>query len=440
MNKTNANFKDYPKVLLLFNTIGDKNGTEITLKNLFKDWPKEKIAISSMKNIDDEVKERIGRFYHLSRKEINVIWPLNYFIKVENSKSSNHSNDKDEKSSLIKIGLIRKVYTLLVKKLLFKTGIYYIKFHYKVSRDFEKWLFDYHPDIIYTTFLGDVSSMRFALSLKKLIGCKLAIHIMDDWINTFPNSTIFPFFWKKKYDDMFLEVLNNSEVKFSISKKMSKEYYNRYKISFIPFHNPVVIEDWKSLKNNVDNNVFTYVGKINDDTIDVLTDFSNAIEKISISNNLFFNIYSLDNNVKFEKILRRNLKTKIFKKVSHKEIPQILMNSYGLFLPLSFGKSNRKYTKYSMPTKVSEFMISMTPIIVYAPKEIALYEYAREFDWAILVGQKGEDHLIKAIKTLLYNDQLVNEITKNAYKLAVESHSIDIVSSNFKKMLINAAI
>ena len=92
-----------------------------------------------------------------------------------------------------------------------------------------------------------------------------------------------------------------------------------------------------------------------------------------------------------------------------------------------------------MPTKAPEYMMSGTPIIVFAPEITAIVKYAKKYEWAKIVIKNNVQELSMAIKDLIQNKTLREKIGQNAKKIAMEKHSSINVSNKFKSMICSIA-
>jgi len=93
-----------------------------------------------------------------------------------------------------------------------------------------------------------------------------------------------------------------------------------------------------------------------------------------------------------------------------------------------------------MPTKTTEYMASMVPILLYAPPEIALTEYALNNNFAIILSEKSPLKL-KLIIEDIYNGKINTDlIIKNAYTLAQEKHNMEFICESFRKALSGESI
>ena len=110
------------------------------------------------------------------------------------------------------------------------------------------------------------------------------------------------------------------------------------------------------------------------------------------------------------------------------------MKSYSsLFLPLGFSKQSRAYVRLSMPTKLTEYLASGKPIILYCPEEIALAKFLADKDCAIMCTINKSVKLKESI-TQLQDKAVYEHIVKNSLSLAAE-HDIRVVRERFRETL-----
>ena len=102
-----------------------------------------------------------------------------------------------------------------------------------------------------------------------------------------------------------------------------------------------------------------------------------------------------------------------------------------LFLPLSFDKKSAEYSRLSMLTKISEYLVSKTPILLYCPQDAAVSEYLRQHN-AAFDSERGTDNIIETLKEIIENNEKRELITRNAYNLAYEKHRIEDVCERFR--------
>lgn len=407
----------YPRVLIIGQSFHEISGSGITLTNLFKDWPQEAISVAAP-NIDQDfiVKNR----------------PCKYVLCLNAQKNS---NIKTNSAISIKTKFRRAVGQILRTY----TGYSDIFSKKHIPNQLIELIDSFHPEIIYTA-LGSLPAIEFMLKLKSLRNIPIAIHIWDDWPATLFERRICRNYWAKKYDRRFRKLITQASGLFSICETMSDEYIERYGVNFIPFHNPVDPRLWESVPFNTNQKSkrIIYVGKINKDTEKNLITMCKVVHKLIIEGyNIKFEVYTPNNSGEKVKVFSKYKNCYVYNAIPQNEIPQLLRSASILFLTLGFDKHSFNYTRLSMPTKLTEYFISKVPILLYCPKEIALYKYCTNNNCA-LWSDKGTNNLYTALKSLITKPELCKYISNNAYTLVVDKHSSTRVRENFRKALIKA--
>ncbi len=410
--------KEYPKVLVLGVKFADNTADGVTLTNLFKGWPKVNLlSASDTLNID------------FCEKNI----PCDDYFEFHPGKLNQINKKPQKKSSL---------YTKIRKWLIEKSGIEEFVNVHELTPSFLSFLDKNKPDAIYSA----VGSVKEIIFLKKIYQAKqipLIIHIYDDWPQIEYSKRFFKWIWAYIYKKQVQELMDMASCHLSICDAMSKEYEKRYGHKFYAFHNPVEASEWDITENNPakkdsERSVF-YMGKINFSTLPPLIDMAKAVERLNKDGySIFFRIVSPhlngDNIALFEKYPHVKLEYAGYK---HSELPALIRSHSFLFLPLGFQKDSVQYYRYSMLTKLSEYLISAVPIILYCPKGIALYDYCMHNDCAQW-SDEGERNLYTSVKSLLQDKMRCKIMSSNAYKLAIGAHSAEVVRENFRKVISQA--
>jgi hypothetical protein len=85
-----------------------------------------------------------------------------------------------------------------------------------------------------------------------------------------------------------------------------------------------------------------------------------------------------------------------------------------------------------MPTKVSEFMISGTPILLFCHPEVTLLNHAEKYQWAHIVSVDNIMVLKMQIMELLTNLDLREKLSTTAIEYATSNYSSVNVRESFK--------
>jgi glycosyltransferase involved in cell wall biosynthesis len=318
-------------------------------------------------------------------------------------------------------------------------GIYNLLYRLKITHDFKEWVTTFDPDIIYSQ-LSTLELIRFVTEIHEQFNKPVALHIMDDWPNAIHAPELFFSYWNKVIDREFRKLLDKSSILMSICDSMSEEYKIRYNKEFIPFHNPIDIGNWLPFSKNdwTLKNKFTilYAGRIGRGIKNSIHDLSRAVNNFSKGNdNIVFEILT-NNFAEIEKLVELNNHVKWLKPIEYTELPRKFSSADLLILPEDFDSASIEFLKYSIQTKVPEYMISGTPIMVYADKRTALAKYAIKDGWAYLVAENNEALLTRALEEIYSNITLRKKLAEIAKNVAVKNEDGKIVRENFRKKLL----
>lgn len=406
--------KRYPRVLLFGHSFNNYTSMGITLTNLFADWPKDKVAVWA-DGIDPALCDDIR--------------PCALYLGCMKQPSN--------KDSTKKRFTIKDKCREILRVLYHKTGIPELIANTTIDeRELAK-AKDFNPEIVFCALGSDQAMKRCENLMDRLVNAKLVLYIVDDWVNTKINTRYFASVWRRKYNKDFRHIMERASGLLSICQYMTDEYKRMYEKTYYPFHNPVDLEEWQSL--HVEPKYATgivsilYVGKINNDTLPCLQDLAKAVEELNAEGESFvFDIYSPDYADK-ACLFEKQKYVHAYPPVAHEDIPKLMKSYSSLFLPLGFSKQSRAYVRLSMPTKLTEYLASGKPIILYCPEEIALAKYLADKDCAIMCAT-SKPMVLKESITKLQDENLYEHLVKNSLSLAAE-HDIHVVRERFRKTL-----
>jgi len=117
------------------------------------------------------------------------------------------------------------------------------------------------------------------------------------------------------------------------------------------------------------------------------------------------------------------------------EMPKIQSQADILFLPLSWHTKSPEIINTATPGKLTEYLIGGRPILIHAPKESHLVDYAKENEFALVVDEENIDKLADAIRKLLTDQGLANRLISNAQATFLRNHDITKTIEKFKQLL-----
>ena len=419
------------------------SGGGITLCNLFRGWSPENLAVAtSPKSILKSDFNFCSNYYRLGADEDNSCILFKFIEKASSGVVSSLNLDRI-KNSTSKSYIRINFKAFLVSTFIFlseKLGLNFWCDRYKLSNKFISWVNDFNPDYIYT----QLSTYQLILLSKELINinkCKLVIHIMDDWPrNITSNCWLGKNYWDKVIDRSFRDLVECSYKFLTISHGMKVEYLERYGKTSDVFHNPVDTNLWQELSHTASmlepktkSFKILYSGRIGKANKNCIFLMIQAIDFIrnKLERDIELYVYSLDHDLlslKGRNYLHLN------KPIDHLAIPGLLRSVDLLYLPLDFDQNSIQFAKFSMPTKASEYMISGTPILLFAPSETYLYQHALINNWAKIVGDYSLEKLIEAIVEIQDNLEIRNNIVIHAKDFALKNFDAIIIREEFKKI------
>lgn len=435
---------NYPRILIFGQPFNNYTGGGITLSNLFKGWPKDRIAVAATGHVLQSISTDVcDTYYLLGKEEQKWIFPFNYLQRTFLSGLMSFS--KKEDLSEIQPGQvnIRKIF---VDKIFFPflqwCGLFYWLSKISFSSKFMDWLDEFKPEILYfqvTTREG----ILFSIQLCDYLGIPSVIHNMDDWPSTISNKGLFKEYWRKTIDKEFRKLLDRMTLYLSISHAMTNEYKKRYNKAFKAFHNPIETRYWQPYcKTNFnlskDHVRILYSGRIGVGITESLVEVANVIEEINQSwGNIKLYIQSPSSDYKVRRSLQKHDCIIINPVTDYCKLPEIFSQADILLIANDFDKKGIDFLKYSMPTKVSEYMISGTPILLYASSETAISRFFTDNECGCCVTEQKSVKLNDAIKLLITDMEYRRRISKNAVNLALELFDANRVRNEFQLLLIN---
>jgi hypothetical protein len=429
-----------PKVLIFGQPFNHSSGGGITLSNLFNGWEKDKIAVAATGHmLSDANSDICDTYYQLGEKEHKWIFPFNHLQQsyssglVQINKSANNTGNPSHKTGIRK-KLVNGVFYPLLKYF----GLVHTTSTITLSAEFRNWLIEFKPDILYIQ-VSEREGILFAKRLHSFLNIPMIVHNMDDWPSTICGKGLFKNYWNRKIDKEFRELLNKASLLLSISDSMASEYKKRYGKKFITFHNPINLKFWKQyqrtnyeLKNSPQ---ILYAGRIGPGVDTSLKLIAKAIKIVNEKLNM---------EIKF--VLQTQEKLSWFQEyncvkhtpfIPYSELPKKFAEADFLILPYDFSKESINFIKYSMPTKGPEYMISGTPIIIFAPESTAIVKYAQECKWAKVITNNSYNELAKSIMFLIENKSARETIALNAKKIGEKNHNSINVTNSFKEAIIS---
>ncbi len=434
----------YPKVLIIGQPFDRRTGGGITLTNLFAGWEKDRLAVvcsGKLLSGNSICKDMCRRYYRLGSGEEKWSFPFNFFQHKSYSgpvclEAEDHSDQPIAASRTRRRWIIERLFF----PVLAYTGWYNAVFKIHLSKELLSWLLAYDPDVLYAQ-ANSLAEVSFCLSIQSALQKPMVFHMMDDWPQSEAHSGIFHFLWKRKTANLLARLFDVSAALLSIGEYMSEEYLKRYGKEFIPFHNAVP-SGFRQSGYRLSYALHTppallYAGRTGLGIDASLKTIAKAVAQLNEETQW---------GVRF--VLQTENKpdwadtwpwVAYRPPVPYAALPGVFARADALILPYDFSPGSLGFIRFSIPAKLSEYLASGTPVLVFAPADTALVRFAREHQCAEIVVENSVNELAAALKALLGNEDRRRELALRAQKLAHSEFNPNNVASAFKNILCAAA-
>lgn len=432
-----------PKVLIYGETFKKIGGGGITLNTLFGDWPVDNIFMLSDR-FGETSEIHFTHYYQLGNLENKSFLHKLGLITGNKSGSYEILKNRSEKTittgnnSLFKSRLYFKLKNLFIS-FLNSAGLFDLFFQFKVSPELIQWVKKIKPDIIYFQ-PSTIQNIKFINELYEMTKIPYVIHVMDNFLDinnlakTLNSKSIL------SVERSIEELIKNSNLCMGICEEMCYQYGKKFNRKFYPFQHAVDKKFWFKdyvVKDNPNPFLILYAGRISIGTIHSLFLLASSIDNCNRKNNCNFE-FQIQSTSPVPNLLKKFSKyqcVSIHNAVPYNKLPERYAQADLLVLPMDFDEESLAYIKYSMPTKVPEYLISGVPIFVLAHEMTALYKYAKSENWAFTNSTEIEKDIEDLLLEIRFNNNRRKEISEIAKSIGKKNHDIHTVRNSFKQLI-----
>ena len=439
----------HPKTLIVGRGFDQSSGAGITLSSLFRGWPKARLAAAAVAGeaLDTTV---CNQYYVLGSDEAHWVWPLSCFAGSLPSGVVSQRADAEDGLDAQKasgrppgdtsgMSLVRRAFWGSVTA----SGIQHFLMRYRLSARLERWIRDYRPEVAYT-HLESLQSIAFVNALITRFNLPLVIHMMDDWPLAPVGAGLLRPMIKWDIDRGLRRLMGKASCTMGISRYMCDVFETRYGREFLPFHNVLDNRSWtvppRSDWRASEPFRLVYAGRVGIANEEALRDIAAVVAGLADGGlPLRLEIYALARPPFPPGTWPESRAVRVLPSVAYDEIPKLLVEADLLVLPLGFSTEDLAYARYSMPTKVAEYLGSGTPVLVYCPEDTAVTQYARADRWGAVVGTRDRSALSRAIADLAGDQNERERLGRTALKVSERDNDPTRVRAAFARALHDAS-
>jgi len=438
MNKS----KEYPRVLVVnhdpFNT---ERNNGMTMSNLFRGWPKDRLAEIYLSGIAP------------SFEVCSKYWAITEYGVLLGTLGRSPKTDLEPAVGFVEAPIAIKskpflrrtlgqVIRKLDRRLIEPLWEIYFRLPATTSKPMIRWIEEFQPDVIYS-MMGTSLMLRLAVIISEKCNVPLVPHFTDDWLTTQYNDCFGSALLRRNMFMWLCRALQRSPIRLAICSAMAKEYSRRYGGVFEPFMNCLDQINFSHHENCHEPSQplrFIYIGGLHLNRWSSLRDIGEELLKLNSEGlpcELLIYTYPYDIE-SYQEELTLSPVMRICGWVPNEKVPEVIQNADVLVHVESFDLEIRKYTQFSVSTKIPEYMIAGRCIFAYGPQESASVNYIKESGAGVSVGKRDKETLRKMLFQILTDHDARITYAQNARIFALTHHEAEAQRERFRNSLIRA--
>ncbi|MGP8106598.1 MAG: hypothetical protein ACLQLE_11990 [Desulfobaccales bacterium] len=419
---------NYPRVLVIdAMPFTRRRNNGIVKSNLFQGWPKSRLAQIDYSN-DQPGFDVCDRYWRLKKTDIlkglfgkapYAAWSLAEKDLLAIGNSGEESDYDDRPQIERRLSFLNPQWRELI-------GEAILRLPSVLSAPVRRWIDSFQPDIIFSN-LGKGPILRLVVKVSQRLNLPILPYFTDDWVANLYKDHFLGSILRRSMLNWFSECLRRAPIRLTASDHMSAEYTRRYGGRFEAMLypeelNPVKQGDGKRSVPSVIQ--FLFLGSLEPDRWRSLRHIGEALWDLhSLGVSAELSIYAFPSDIeKYRSYLTMAPVMRIVGTASPSEVAQLQRKADVLVHVESFAPYTRQYTKYSLSTKIPQYMMARTCIFAYGPGEVASLRYLRENGTGMVVGEEDQQILRLALTRLITDVKLRQTLAEKAYSTAVARH------------------
>ncbi|WP_431875432.1 glycosyltransferase [Micromonospora marina] len=415
-------------------------GTTITLSNLFHGWPKDRLAqvYTASAEPSDEVCER---YLHFPPRE-HYLPPQYYALRMLGWNGSSPLQGIRAVTAVRNAADRRPLVAAAYAHLVALADLSPLHLPPKVVR----WMQEFRPDVVYS-MLGSVRLARLTVRAARACAVPVVPHFTDDWPATlYPHGELGGIA-DRAVRSAVRQVIGRAPAGMTISDSMADEYQRRYGIPFDVFTNSVDPEFFaapmspRPADSGQPVTNLVYVGALHLGRWRSLRNLADSVQAISASASpvrLTLHCPAADVE-RYRSAFVAHPAVHFGRSLDSHEVPGVLAGADILVHVESFAEDTRRYTRYSVSTKIPQYLAAGRPILGHGPAELASMAYIRAAGAGVVVGQQDPDVLTEQLWKLCLDTSSWHQYGANGRAHAERHHRRERVAARFAEALGAAA-
>ena len=276
---------------------------------------------------------------------------------------------------------------------------------------------------------GDLYDLPAAYLASKWYGLPIIPYIFDDYV----------YQWTGIYRSISKKVappiMKGSNGIIVANEWMQDEYLRRYGVSSVVIRNPCVLPDLNLLDQSErfppgKETLIVYTGAIYHAHYDAFHNLIAALRCIGQCN-VRLHLYTAQSQRELAENGIAGEMVTCHPHIPYTDVPRVLRQADILFLPLAFDSPIPEVIRTSAPGKMGEYLASGRPVLAHAPPGTFISWYLNSYKCGVVVNHKDPKHLANAIRRLLADSALREELGQRARERAKRDFEVCVVQRQF---------
>ncbi|MGC5286517.1 glycosyltransferase family protein [Micromonospora sp. DT231] len=430
--------EEFPRVLVVSHTPFSRvSGTAMTLSNLFSGWPKDRLAQVHTGNIPPTT-EVCENFFHFPPRDHYL--PIQYYaMRMSGWNGRTPLQQSRPIAAVHAAAESRPTMAKIYAQLRATADLSPIR----VPPTLIEWMRGFRPDVVYS-MLGSVRLTRITALAARTCGVPVVPHFTDDWPATlYDNGELFGRA-DRSVQETIARLIRLAPLGMVISQPMAQEYARRYGVPFSPFANCVDETFFAPPRGEAEQRETTelvYVGALHLNRWESLRDIGAALDGLAAAGlPVRLTIHAPEPDLtRYAGHFAPLARVRLGPSLNSDEVPAALHGADVLVHIESFDEEIRRYTRYSVSTKIPQYLASGRPILGYGPAEVASMHHIQEADAGVIVGTDDTAALVRGLTDLCRDAALRERLARNGTAFARREHAKENVAARFAATLGSAA-
>ncbi|WDQ00493.1 glycosyl transferase family 1 [Micromonospora chalcea] len=430
---------DYPRVLVVDQMpFGRSTGTSMTLSNLFHGWPRDRLAQIYTANAVPST-DVCDEYFHFGPSERYL--PAQYrTLRLLGWDGSSSFPKMPAIAAVRDAADRRRGAARLYSYLCAADDLTPPRFTARL----DGWVREFRPDVVYS-MLGSVRLARLVAHCARVARVPVVPHFTDDWPATLYAGGEFLGAGARAVRRAIGRLIESAPLGMAISRPMADEYERRYGIPFSVFLNSVGEEFFQARTTQSEPAApgrpirLVYVGALHLERWRSLHAIATAVESITAAGTpMSLHVHCpAEDQARHGHLFDGLAHTRVGPALLPDEVPGALHGADVLIHVESFGERLRRYTRYSVSTKIPQYLAAGRAILGFGPSEVASMAHIRTADAGVIVGVQEPSALLDGLRRLSRHAER-EAFGRHGFEYAVRHHRKSQVAAHFASVLQSA--